>query len=161
MDSDWFRNLLEGTGLTQADLARHLGLAPSAVSRMILGERQMKLQEAVTVSELLGVSSEEVLRKASSEAVSPATEPRRRGRPSRGLPSGEQQSLVLRRQSQDLIPIRSGSGHGMPADDVIGQTPRPGNLAGVRDAYAIYVTEDDLSPRYEPGWLLHVHPFKP
>ena len=32
---------------------------------------------------------------------------------------------------------------------------------GVRDAYAIYMTGEALSPRYEAGWLLHVHPFKP
>ena len=39
--------------------------------------------------------------------------------------------------------------------------PRPANLGGVRSAYAIYMVGDSMEPRYEPGWLLHVNPFKP
>ncbi len=46
-------------------------------------------------------------------------------------------------------------------DGPIGYTPRPANLNGVRDAYAIYMIGDSMEPRYEQGWLLHVNPFKP
>ena len=46
-------------------------------------------------------------------------------------------------------------------DGPIGYTPRPANLGGVRSAYAIYMVGDSMEPRYEPGWLLHVNPFKP
>src|ERR1700747_376650 len=46
-------------------------------------------------------------------------------------------------------------------DGPIGYTPRPANLSGVRSAYAIYMVGDSMEPRYEPGWLLHVNPFKP
>ena len=46
-------------------------------------------------------------------------------------------------------------------DGPIGYTPRPTNLSGVRDAYAIYMIGDSMEPRYEQGWLLHVNPFKP
>ena len=46
-------------------------------------------------------------------------------------------------------------------EDGVGYTPRPANLAGVRAAYAIYMVGDTLAPRYEEGWLLHIHPFKP
>ena len=31
----------------------------------------------------------------------------------------------------------------------------------MRSAYAIYMVGDSMEPRYEPGWLLHVNPFKP
>ena len=74
MDTIWFHNALESAGGTQADLARHLGLAPSAVSRMLRGERQMKLLEAVQISQFLGVSQEEVLRRA-GDATAPPPEP--------------------------------------------------------------------------------------
>ena len=50
MDAMWFQQALERAGTSQADLARHLRLAPSAISRMLKGERQMKLLEAVQVS---------------------------------------------------------------------------------------------------------------
>ena len=50
MDGSWFHQALERVNATQADLARHLRLAPSAVSRMMKGERQMKLLEAVQIA---------------------------------------------------------------------------------------------------------------
>ena len=64
MDGRWFHQALERVNATQADLARHLRLAPSAVSRMMKGERQMKLLEAVQIADFLGASQEEVLRHA-------------------------------------------------------------------------------------------------
>ena len=158
MDTIWFHNALERVGHTQADLARHLGLPPSAVSRMLRGERQVKLLEAVQIAQFLGVPQEEVSRRAGDTAVSPP-EPGRRGRPPRTatpLPSSTR---------QEMMPIRSaGRGGGeqqMFQDGPIGYTPRPANLAGVRDAYAIYMVGDSMEPRYTQGWLLHVNPFKP
>jgi len=67
MDTAWFLSQLDRAGLSQADLARHLRLAPSAVSRMLKGERQMKLLEAAQTASFLGVSQDEVLRRASGE----------------------------------------------------------------------------------------------
>ena len=49
----------------------------------------------------------------------------------------------------------------MTALDCSGYTARPASLAGVRGAYAIYMDDDSMAPRYEQGWLLHVNPFKP
>src|SRR5205823_5896310 len=84
MDATWFQQAIERAGASQADLARHLRLAPSAVSRMLKGERQMKLLEAVQISSFLGVSQDDVLRHAGAtgEAVSRPM-PGRRGRPPR------------------------------------------------------------------------------
>lgn len=163
MDTAWFLAALERAGVTQADLARRLRLAPSAVSRMLKGERQMKLLEAVQVAAFLGVPQEEVLQRAgdpgaAETAASSPREPTRRGRPpllSSPRPAGD-----------PLIPIRSAARGGgeqemFLADGPIGQTLRPANLNGVRSAYAIYMVGDSMAPRYEPGWLLHVNPFKP
>ena len=158
MDTNWFHEAIERAGATQADLARQLGLAPSAVSRMLKGERQMKLLEAVQVALFLGVSQDEVLRRA-GDATAPLPEPGRRGRPPRQAPS-----FPLPRQ--DAKPIRSAARGGgeqqmFLEDGPIGYTPRPANLSGVRGAYAIYMVGDSMQPRYEQGWLLHVNPFKP
>ena len=59
MNSAWFRQALNRVNATQADLARHLRLTPSAVSRMMKGERQMKQLEPVHIAEFLGVSPED------------------------------------------------------------------------------------------------------
>src|SRR5216684_1728099 len=161
MDSQWFQQAIERAGASQADLARHLRLAPSAISRMLKGERQMKILEAVQVAAFLGVSQEEVLRHAGDDTPAPPrTEPPRRGRPPRiGIvPGGPPRA--------EPIPIRSAARGGgdqemFLEDGPIGYTARPNNLVGVRGAYAIYMVGDSMEPRYEQGWLLHVNPFKP
>src|SRR3974377_2534344 len=83
MDGRWFHQALERVNATQADLARHLRLPPSAVSRMMKGERQMKLLEAVQIADFLGASQEEVLRHAGEPTATPppGQMPRGRGRP--------------------------------------------------------------------------------
>jgi hypothetical protein len=174
MDAMWFQQALERAGVSQADLARQLRLAPSAVSRMLRGERQMKLLEAVQLARFLDVSQDEVLRHAGAaiEAAPPPSPaqagPARRGRPPRDaaamavLPAPGASGLGR----GEPIPIRSaGRGGGEQemflADGPIGYTARPANLNGVRGAYAIYMVGDSMEPRYAQGWLLHVNPFKP
>lgn len=160
MDAIWFQQALERVGASQADLARALQLAPSAVSRMLRGERQMKPVEQAKIVAFLGVTPEEVLNHLTeSPTPAPPAEASRRGR---GRPPGAG-SVPL--QIGDRIPIRSGGRGGndqeMFLQDEVGYTPRPANLGGVRAAYAIYMVGDSMQPRYEQGWLLHVNPFKP
>ncbi|MGH7100189.1 MAG: helix-turn-helix domain-containing protein, partial [Stellaceae bacterium] len=82
MDAQWFHDALERAGASQADLARHLGLAQSAVSRMLKGERGMKPVETVQTADFLRVSPEEVLSHLVEDVTpSPAGEAPRRGRP--------------------------------------------------------------------------------
>jgi phage repressor protein C with HTH and peptisase S24 domain len=155
MDTIWFHQALERVGASQADLARHLGLAASGVSRMLKGERKMTQLETVQTAEFLRVSPEEVLQHAveGPAPLPPADAPRQ----SRGRPPS------ISSATGDRIPIRSagrgGTDQEMFAD--LGYTSRPANLAGVREAYAIYMVGDSMEPRYEQGWLLHVNPFKP
>ncbi len=163
MDTQWFHQALERMGATQADLARHLRLAPSAVSRMLKGERQMKQLETVQIAEFLGISPDEVLRHAIDNATSASARDGDAPRPGRGRPPSTSSPGGMR--SADMIPIRSagrgGADQEMYLEDGIGYTPRPANLGGVQAAYAIYMVGDSMEPRYEQGWLLHVNPFKP
>jgi transcriptional regulator with XRE-family HTH domain len=169
MDGSWFSQALERVGASQADLARHLRLAPSAVSRMLKGERQMKPLEVVHIAAFLHVPEDEVLRHAVDNApASAATSAPRpgRGRPPSAGSAGPAASPSRLPHEADRIPIRSGARGGTDQemfleDGPIGYTPRPANLGGVRSAYAIYMVGDSMEPRYEPGWLLHVNPFKP
>ena len=169
MDGSWFNQALARVGASQADLARHLSLAPSAVSRMLKGDRQMKPLEVVHLAAFLRVPEDEVLRHAVDTTASPpagdAPRPGRGRPPSAGSATpGASPSRPL--HEPDRIPIRSGARGGTDQemfleDGPIGYTPRPANLSGVRSAYAIYMVGDSMEPRYEPGWLLHVNPFKP
>jgi phage repressor protein C with HTH and peptisase S24 domain len=129
---------------------------------MLKGQRQMRLAEAVQVADFLGLSPEEVLRHAGADlatAPSAAVNPPRRGRPPQA-----RNLMALSPALDDEIPIR-GVAHKdselVLSDDPVGFTPRPANLRGVREAYAVYMVGDAMEPRYEQGWLLHVNPFKP
>jgi phage repressor protein C with HTH and peptisase S24 domain len=136
---------------------------------MMKGERQMKQLETVQIADFLGVPPEEVLRHAveATAPPPPGTMPRGRGRPpSTGSVSTASSSPATLARGSEQIPIRSAARGGgdqemFLEDGPIGYTPRPANLGGVRSAYAIYMVGDSMEPRYEPGWLLHVNPFKP
>src|SRR5712691_6536496 len=125
MDAIWFQQTLERAGASHADLARHLRLAPSAVSRMMKGERQMKLLEAVQIAAFLGVSQDEVLRHAGASAETvPRAGPARRGRPPRAF------AAPVAPPRAEPIPIRSAARGGADQqmfleDGPIGYTPRP------------------------------------
>jgi phage repressor protein C with HTH and peptisase S24 domain len=126
----------------------------------------MKQLETVQIADFLGVPPEEVLRHAVEATVPPPAGqmPRGRGRPPSAASSSAAPSALAR--GADQIPIRSAARGGSDQemfleDGPIGYTPRPANLGGVRSAYAIYMVGDSMEPRYEPGWLLHVNPFKP
>jgi phage repressor protein C with HTH and peptisase S24 domain len=155
MDKTWFRETLRRMQATQADLARELRLAPSAISRILTGTRQIKAAEAVQLARYLGVSSEELLKHATADGGAAAPEFIQRGRTPRA-------AEAILTQRKDMIPILGGAGPGVLFEDQpVGRTPRPPALAGVRGAYAVYAAGDAMEPRYMPGWLLYVHPNKP
>jgi len=47
-----------------------------------------------------------------------------------------------------------------PINDTLGYVSRPPGLIGVRDAYAIYVHGDSMTPRHKSGELRFVHPLR-
>jgi transcriptional regulator with XRE-family HTH domain len=60
IDSDWFYRQLEQEGRSLRDMAKRLGLDPSAVSRMLRGERKMSAEEQDGIAEYLGISIDHV-----------------------------------------------------------------------------------------------------
>ena len=55
--------LREERGLSQRQLAEHLGIDKSAMSRVEAGERGLAVDELATVAELSGKTADEILRK--------------------------------------------------------------------------------------------------
>src|SRR5947209_9304674 len=53
---DWIRKGLEKPGKTQTGLARAMGVAPSAVTQMLKGQRDLKYRELRPVIDYLGVA---------------------------------------------------------------------------------------------------------
>lgn len=61
IDRDWFLQQLESKHKSVRGLARHLDLDASAVSRMLAGQRRMKMEEANRIAVFLGAPIREVL----------------------------------------------------------------------------------------------------
>lgn len=62
IDKSWFAQKLAQNNQSMRDLASHLGLDVSAVSRTFSGNRKMQLNEASAIAQFLRVPSTEVLR---------------------------------------------------------------------------------------------------
>lgn len=60
IDSEWFYRQFEKEGRSLRDMARKLGLDPSAVSRMLRGERKMSAEEQDGIADYFGISLDEV-----------------------------------------------------------------------------------------------------
>jgi phage repressor protein C with HTH and peptisase S24 domain len=53
-----------------------------------------------------------------------------------------------------------GNGSFQMTTDVIDWVRRPAGLSGAKDAYALYVEGESMSPRFEPGDLVFIHPHR-
>ncbi|MGE3338764.1 MAG: helix-turn-helix transcriptional regulator [Alphaproteobacteria bacterium] len=164
MDLDWIRDGLTRPGKTQRGLAAALGIDPSAVSRLLTGRRRLRADEIVAVADYLGV-------RPPLEAF--AGPPRPRGRAGGGAGGGAAES--------DAAPLRySPAVAGGPRDlPVLGvavagsdglfvmngepqaHIERPSVLAGVARAYAVYIADSSMEPRYFPGETAYVNPALP
>lgn len=69
IDSEWFYRQLEKDGRSLRAMARALGLDPSAVSRMLKGERKMSADEQDGIADYLGVSLNEVAARRRGEVA--------------------------------------------------------------------------------------------
>ena len=61
VDKDWFHRRLQDGKKSVRGLARHLELDPSAVSRMLSGQRKMGIDEATAIARFIGEPVNEVL----------------------------------------------------------------------------------------------------
>lgn len=146
------RRIIDDTpGLTQRALAERMGLNPAAVNRMLYGRRNIMADEVPLIEDYLGVKLE----------LNPAARDYRQDPHSgkRGFSDVAPSSLEDRDGFAALPPVpvfrdRRGS-------EVVDWLPRHPLQQAVRDAYALYVAEDDMQPRYYRGETVYIHPAKP
>ena len=152
MELDWIRNGLTRPGKTQRGLATALGVDPSAISRLLAGTRQLRAAELPVVAAYLesqipsGFSPDITREPGRSAAAVPV---RASGPGTRDLP---------------VMGTAVGGSAGQPGGmflmngEIHDYVERPPSLRGVASAYAVYVSDTSMVPRYFPGETLHVHP---
>ncbi|MBO6782586.1 MAG: helix-turn-helix transcriptional regulator [Alphaproteobacteria bacterium] len=145
----WIRDGLARPGKTQRGLAQALGLDPSAISRLLTGSRQLRAAEVPVVAAYL---ENEV-----PAGLSPVrTEAGARPGPTSPRP------FVAWTGGRDLpvmgTVVAGSDGMFHMNGEVHDYVERPPSLQGVASAYAVYVSDTSMVPRYFPGETLHVHP---
>ena len=158
MELDWIRDGLVKPGKTQRGLATALGVDPSAISRLLAGTRQLRAAELPVVAAYLDSPipqnlTPDAVRPADTRAIAANRPANHTGMSARDLPV--------------LGTAVGGSAGGTPEvydglflmnGEILDYIERPPSLRGVTSAYAVYVSDTSMVPRYFPGETLHVHP---
>jgi len=177
MRNDWLARRLKELGKTGQGLANALGINKSRISEIIGGRRGVKADEIITISNYLEMNEREVIsllsgvtansHTGSSEAVS--TTDSHHGR-AHGRYSGafvpEPKDLPPPSTMPVDVPVYGTVVGGADGDfemngDVIDRVRRPAGLTNARNAFALYVVGTSMSPRYDEGDLIFVHPGRP
>ena len=139
-----------------SNLARAIGVEPSTLTRPLQPSWEGGLSQTTLtkIERLSGLPVPTVLTKGGPAL--PGREPR----------VVETHALHVPSNRHDLIPVRSAGRGGEEqemflSDRPVDYVPRPYVLERVKEAYAIYMVGDSMSPRYEPGFMLYINPFKP
>ena len=142
------RRWRRSAGLTQPQLAARLGVSQQAVQQLETGAIRSP-RYLLRLAEVMGADAralaEGCYQPASAEAPAPAETP-----------------PILGRRDLPVFASAQAGPEGMVLTyDPIEWIERPAPLATVRDAFAMYVVNDSMEPRYRQGDLLLIHPQRP
>ncbi len=161
----WFQARLKVLDQSQAALARHLGLNSSAVSRMFKGERRMKADEAPAIATFLECTVNDVLDHARTSSSENAVVSLRKPVDERLGAEVDLSKFEAARLGEKNLPVYA-SAEGGPTGLIVTPEPidwvkRPEPLLNVARGFAVYVIGDSMSPAYNHGDMILVHPSKP
>lgn len=140
--------------ITMKDLSFRLGRNHAYLNQFI--ERgypwELKLEDRIFLTGVLGCSLEDLsVDKSRSRSMGPSVSAMKK-MPLR-LTAHEGEIPILGRVSNGCLRLVSAG-----KDVVVRPTPRPVVLAGVTDAYAVYMPDESMQPAIREGWLLYINP---
>lgn len=107
IDSSWFYEKLSERGSSLRDMARFMGLDPSAVSRMLSGERKMSAEEQDQIADYIGVPLGEVAAHRRGDLAGFA-EKKQAGYESAGANPGEMDEPPVKMFTEDDVIYKDG-----------------------------------------------------
>lgn len=147
------KQILQATpGLTQRGLAEAMGLDPAAVNRMLYGRRGIMAEEIPVIEAYLGQRL---------QAAGGGMMPMQPQSLPRGLAEAGPQAPLSAAASaaMPVIPVYAfGDAQRLAPLDYVARHPLQ---AGIADAFAYYIPDDALAPRYFTGEIVYVHPTRP
>lgn len=137
----WLTDRLDYLHLSQAALARELGVAPSRITDWKNGEWRLPLAKAHDLARILKMQQQDVIDLITERATAGLTTPVTRTKKS---PTGHDLKLYLATDG-------GGNGSMSLSSEPTALIERPPGLVGVADAFAVTVTSDNMSPAFEVG----------
>jgi phage repressor protein C with HTH and peptisase S24 domain len=145
---DRVRERRRAMGLSQPQLAKKVGgITYQAIQQLEAGGGSRHL---VAIARALGVTAEWLQDGAGPAPLKPVA-----ARPGAYERQGGEKLKVLG------MAECGADGWSLWNGDVIDLIDRPAGLAGVPNAYAVYVVGASMEPRYHPGEVVHIHPGRP
>jgi len=162
----WLQEYLNLAKRSQAQLARHLKIAPPRISEMVKGERKLQQQEIKPTADFLGISLELInalimddaagvdnAKKGLSEAPAPAPAP--------SYPLAQMTSE--RRSGPADIPVWASAQAGddgaiILVPDPVDYVRRSERMQGVKNPFAFLVIGESMSPALEHGDQVVINP---
>jgi len=139
-------------GLTQSELGKRAGgISYQAVQQVEAGGGSKHI---VAIARALGVTAEWL--ETGTGDITAAL----------GKNRGDSPAVLWQSDPNNLIRVLGmaecgADGYSLWNGDVIDHVPRPPNLAGATNAYAVYAPGGSMAPRYMAGELIYIHPGKP
>jgi phage repressor protein C with HTH and peptisase S24 domain len=155
------RALREQKGLSQAKLASLAGTSQPQIKRLEDGERELTKAWAERLAPHLGVTPEEILfpDRIPSSTTGPA--------PNVDLSKAEPVPANQRFGGPRDVPVYGTAVGGGDEDgdfrfngETIDMAPRPPGIATRKDVFCLYVENDSMFPKFEPGERLYVDPHR-
>lgn len=144
-DVEWIKRGLSASGKSQAELARRMGLNPSAVTRLLKGERTLLAREVPVIERFLGVEA--------PDAVRTLDDGGRLYAPDEPAP----------RPSAPCYASRDG-GAGVTVlymnEPPVSSEMKPPRAVHIRGIYAFAAVGDAMMPRFKPGEIVWVNPHR-
>ena len=177
MTNEWISDRLRALKKTKGSLAKALGVDPARVSEIIGGRRNVQVSEIPIMAEMLEMGTGELLARLVPRGGRPQDRPFVTSLAETPAPAPLPPPMFV----ADLSPHGLGDpsnaaprtlpvlGCGLSRSDggfeltgaVVDMVDRPGALIGARTGYGLFVQSDTMEPRFEPGWLLYIHPGRP
>lgn len=147
------RRLMNEQGFNQKSLSLAAGKNETAVRDILERARNPRQDTLSALAGALGVSVSELL----GDDPSPRPDDGFVARPVE-IPAQSQMPRTLPVYGQAAC---GDDGAFEMNGEVLDYVEMPPSLMGARNPYGVYISGESMSPRYEPGWLVHVHPHKP
>lgn len=148
MTPEWIIDQLAQSGKSQADLARHLGMAPPQINKIIKGKRGIKSAEADAIRQFFGINP---------HAQVPVMDVRRVDAP----PEFPTRSSMPRDVPLLGTVWGGDSGDFTMNGETVDYMRRPPRYAGRADLFSLFVQGESMNPRYFSGELIYVERQRP